>query len=107
MADRWATFDCYGTLIDWNASISAVLVDVFGEHADVRPMLRRYHELEPEIESGRYLRYREVLDRCLARLAAERGRELAVGEATALSGSLSRWPAFPEVPRALAELKRR
>ena len=80
---------------------------MFGEHADVRSVLGRYHQLEREIESGRYLRYRDVLDVCLARLAKERGRELAAAEATALSESLPRWPVFPEVPGALAELERR
>jgi 2-haloacid dehalogenase len=107
MGDRWATFDCYGTLIDWNGGISTALAQVFGERADVPALLRRYHELEPEIEAERYRRYREVLDLCLAGLALELGRVLGDGETTALSESLAEWPAFPEVPESLAELKRR
>ena len=46
---RWATFDCYGTLIDWNGGIRAELARVFGDdRADEQ--LDRYHELEPELE---------------------------------------------------------
>jgi 2-haloacid dehalogenase len=104
---RWATFDCYGTLIDWNGGISATLAGVFGEDADVPRLLHRYHEIEPGIQTERYRRYREVLDLCLAGLAVEEGCVLADGEAHALSDSLGDWPAFPEVPGSLAELKRR
>jgi 2-haloacid dehalogenase len=104
---RWATFDCYGTLIDWNGGISAVLAGVFGPDADVPRLLHRYHEIEPEIQTERYRRYREVLDLCLAGLALDEGRVLGDGEAHVLSESLADWPAFPEVPGSLAELKRR
>ena len=47
---RWATFDCYGTLIDWNTGIGRVLEQLYG--AEQAPtLLRRYHELEPEIQT--------------------------------------------------------
>jgi 2-haloacid dehalogenase len=102
--ERWLTFYCYGTLIDWNAGVSTALAAVFGE-GDVPRLLARYHELEPRIESERYRSYRQVLDLCLAGIAMEEGRALADGESTALSDSLPRWPAFPEVPEALARLR--
>lgn len=102
--ERWLTFDCYGTLIDWNGGISSVLGAVFGAD-DVPRLLARYHELEPQIEAERYRSYRQVLDLCLAGLAMEEGRALADGEATALSDSLERWPAFPEVPETLGRLQ--
>jgi 2-haloacid dehalogenase len=105
--DRWATFDCYGTLIDWNGGISAALAGVFGTDADLPGLVRRYHELEPVIEHERYRTYREVLDLCLAGLAMEQGRSLDDGESDALSRSLPSWPAFPEVPEALADVVRR
>ena len=104
---RWATFDCYGTLIDWNGGVSAALAGVFGTDADLPRLLHRYHQIEPEIQAERYRRYREVLDLCLAGLALDEGRVLADGEVHALSESLADWPAFPEVPDSLAELKRR
>jgi len=88
---RWATFDCYGTLIDWNAGIAAVL------GADV---LARYHELEPQIEAAQPgLRYRDVL--------TEVSRRLDAADVNALAESLPSWPVFPEVPAALEEARGR
>jgi 2-haloacid dehalogenase len=101
-SDRFATFDCYGTLIDWNGGIRATLARLFGE-ADADALVDRYHELEPAVEAERYRTYREVLDIVTAMLANERGRTLGTDEATAMSRSLADWPAFPEVPAALAD----
>jgi 2-haloacid dehalogenase len=53
---RWATFDCYGTLIDWNSGVSAALAGVFGAEADLPRLLHRYHQIEPEIQAERYRR---------------------------------------------------
>src|SRR5580765_2723044 len=69
MADRWATFDCYGTLIDWNGGIRGQFARVFGEErADA--LLVRYHELEPDLEADGTLGYREVLTEAMRRLGA-------------------------------------
>jgi 2-haloacid dehalogenase len=103
---RWATFDCYGTLIDWNAGIWSQLERVFGVEAAPR-QLQRYHELEREIESEPFRTYREVLTLALERLAREEHVQLPEGEAGALARSLPEWPPFPEVPAALAELRTR
>jgi 2-haloalkanoic acid dehalogenase type II len=98
VADRWATFDCYGTLIDWNGGFRAELARVFGEErADEQ--LERYHELEPELEADGTRSYREVLTVAMSRLGAP------VGEEDALAGSLPRWQPFPEAPEALAEAR--
>ena len=103
---RWATFDCYGTLIDWNGGISSVLEDFFG--ADRAPeLLARYHRLEPEVQAEAYRSYAEVLSLTLERLAAENDLTIPEGESGALARSLPDWPAFREVPEALAELRRR
>jgi 2-haloacid dehalogenase len=103
---RWATFDCYGTLIDWNAGIEAVLERLFGVEQAPR-LLARYHELEPEIEAEEYRPYAAVLTLALERLAREEGLGLPEGETGALAHSLPEWPPFPEVPDALGELRRR
>ena len=96
--ERWATFDCYGTLIDWNGGIRAQLARVYGEErADA--LLRRYHVLEPELESGGKLSYREVLTEAMRRLGAPPGEE------DALARSLPQWQPFPEVPQALGEAR--
>ena len=103
---RWATFDCYGTLIDWNAGIGDVLQRLWGvERAP--ELLSRYHELEPEVESEQYRSYGEVLTLTLERIAQEVGYGIPEGESGMLAQSLPEWPPFPEVPDALRELRSR
>jgi 2-haloacid dehalogenase len=103
---RWATFDCYGTLIDWNAGIGTVLERLYG--AEQAPgLLRRYHELEPEVQAESFRSYAEVLTLTLERLANEVGYGIPEGESGVLPHSLPDWPPFPEVPDALAELRAR
>ena len=98
--DRWATFDCYGTLIDWNGGIRRELARVFGEdRADEQ--LERYHELERQLEADGTLGYREVLTEAMRRLGAPPGEE------DALARSLPSWQPFAEVPGALEEARRR
>jgi 2-haloacid dehalogenase len=104
---RWATFDCYGTLIDWNAGIRAELARVFGE-PDAERLLARYHELEPEVQrSDPSASYRAVMATVLARLATEEGAEVPEAERDALGRSLPLWPPFAEVPPALADARQR
>jgi 2-haloacid dehalogenase len=98
--ERWATFDCYGTLIDWNGGIRRELARLFGdERAD--ELLDRYHELEPELEADGNLSYREVLTEALRRLGAPAGQE------DALARSLPSWEPFPEARGALEEARSR
>jgi 2-haloacid dehalogenase len=98
--ERWATFDCYGTLIDWDGGVRAELARVFGEdRADVE--LARYHDLEPELERDGRRTYREVLTEAMRRLGAPPGEEHGLAE------SLPSWRAFPEVRAALDEARRR
>ena len=104
---RWATFDCYGTLIDWDGGIRATLARLWPVR-DADALLERYHEVEPEVQRERpTLSYREVMTEALRRVAAAEGLPLAEGDAGALGDSLPRWPAFPEVRGALAELRGR
>ena len=104
---RWATFDCYGTLVDWNAGIGDELSRLFGgSQGDA--LLDRYHEIEPRIQSERPdALYRDVMALALAELASETGRELPAAEADALGRSLPRWPVFPEVPAELTQAHER
>jgi 2-haloacid dehalogenase len=99
--ERWATFDCYGTLIDWNGGIGRELERLFGP-ARSGEQLRAYHELEPQIQREDPSRsYREVMSVALARLGAPAGEHDALGE------SLPEWDPFPEVPVALEEARDR
>jgi 2-haloacid dehalogenase len=104
---RWATFDCYGTLVDWNAGIRAQLARLFGE-AEADALLARYHEVEPRIQTERpHASYRDVMASTLAELAAEAGAQLPDEERDALGRSLPGWPVFPDAPDALAEARSR
>jgi 2-haloacid dehalogenase len=104
---RWATFDCYGTLVDWNAGIRAELARLFGE-AEGERLLQRYHEVEPRVQRERpEASYRDVMAAVLEELATEKGVSLPSSERDALGRSLPGWPVFPEVPDALAEARSR
>jgi len=107
VAERWATFDCYGTLVDWNGGIRAELEKLFGvERAD--RLLARYHGLEPEIQATQPgASYREVLTIALERLAEEEMLSLPEGETSALARSLPSWPVFDDASPALAEARGR
>jgi 2-haloacid dehalogenase len=92
--DRWASFDCYGTLIDWNGGIRTELARVFGEdRADAQ--LARYHEIEPELERDGASSYRQVLTDAMRRLGAPADAEHGLAE------SLPGWQPFPETHEAL------
>jgi 2-haloacid dehalogenase len=103
---RWATFDCYGTLIDWNEGIRSCLSSLWPD-SDSDHLLERYHEIEPRVQQGSALPYREVLSQGLRLLADEEGLKLAAGDEEALADSLPSWRPFPEVPGALADLRGR
>ncbi len=104
---RWATFDCYGTLVDWNAGIRAELERLLGG-ADGERLLERYHEIEPRVQRERPdASYRSVMATVLAELAGEAGTQLPDDERDALGRSLPGWPVFGEVPAALAEARDR
>jgi len=107
VGERWATFDCYGTLVDWNAGIGGELERLFGA-AQVDRLLERYHELERQVQAEDSARsYREVLTLTLERLADDEGLAIPEGEAGALARSLPDWPVFPEVPAALEKARGR
>jgi 2-haloacid dehalogenase len=103
MSERWATFDCYGTLVDWNGGTRAQLERVLG--GDGERLLQRYHEHEPRVQAERPAEsYREVMALTLERVAADEGKEIPAAERDALGESLPRWPVFPEVPDSLREV---
>ena len=105
--ERWATFDCYGTLIDWNGGIGGELARLFGAGAAPR-LIERYHEVEPEVQAEDPERsYRTVLTLTLERLAASEDLHVPDGETDALARSLPAWSPFPEAPAALEEARTR
>ena len=104
------TFDCYGTLIDWEAGILAGLRPLTGAPgADLADdeLLERYAAAEAATEAGPYLAYREVLGRSAATVCRELGVTPDAAALAAFGGSVVDWPAFPDSADALARLHRR
>jgi 2-haloacid dehalogenase len=102
------TFDCYGTLIDWETGLVEALrpvLDAHGVEAAPESILVRFGALESGLEAGPYLPYRTVLGRVLQALGAELGFKPTVEEISAFGGSVGSWPAFPDSAGALAALR--
>ena len=107
MISRWATFDCYGTLVDWNGGVGTELSRLFGDQARDH-LLARYHEIEPRVQTEHpEWTYRAVMATVLAGLASEAGTALSPDDEDALGRSLPSWPVFPEVREALAQAHER
>jgi 2-haloacid dehalogenase len=104
------TFDCYGTLIDWESGLVAWLRAVLeprGVGTSDDELLELFAREEAALEAGPYLRYREVLGRALRGLTARFGIEPSPEEVDRFGGSVGAWPAFPDSVDALARLKER
>jgi len=104
------TFDCYGTLVDWEAGISEAIIHRAGRDGLVlgrAEIVEAYHEVEPEVEAGHYRPYREVLGETALRVAERLGWPLAVKDACFLADSLADWPVFEDTRSSLERLKSR
>lgn len=109
-AIRALTFDCYGTLIDWERGLLAALAPLFqssGRTLDRGRVLTAFARHEREVESGPYRTYRDVQIAVLERLAGEFNVRIPLGHEALLAESIPAWPAFDETPAALRALKRR
>jgi 2-haloacid dehalogenase len=102
------TFDCYGTLIDWEAGILAALRTVLpSDVATDDALLDEYANAEATIEAGPYRRYREIVGEGMAAVARAHGATPTPGDVARLGGSVVDWPAFPDSHDALTRLKTR
>jgi 2-haloacid dehalogenase len=104
------SFDCYGTLIDWESGILPVLRAVLASHGQSLPdaaILELYGEFEAEAESGPYQSYREVLQSVVRGFAERLHFEASSAEIRSLHQSVHAWPPFPDTVRALRELQKR
>ena len=105
MADRWLTFDCFGTLIDWRHGIRTTGELLFPGQGEA--FLDAYIPLEAEVESETsFKRYRAVLTETTRRAANKLGVDLKPDDATALVSTIPYWPPFADVGAALAQLRR-
>ena len=98
------TFDCYGTLVDWEQGILAGVRPVLQTHGielNDDEVLEAYARQEAELESGEYLRYRDVVAGALRGICADHGAEPTDAEAAAFGDSVGDWPPFPDSTAAL------
>ncbi|HVG17664.1 MAG TPA: HAD-IA family hydrolase [Blastocatellia bacterium] len=104
------TFDCYGTLIDWEAGIVAAFQSQAARHGvelEADRIIETYMAVEPQIESGSYVPYREVLTRAAEKIADGLGWQMKPGDADFLAASLSGWRPFSDTKPALERLSGR
>ncbi len=107
---RALTFDCYGTLINWEAGILSALRPTFtnrGIEVSNDDLLEAYGQIEAQLESGPWKPYRQVLRECVAGLGLRYNFSPTATEMEALPASLAFWPAFPDTVEALRRLKTR
>lgn len=107
---RVLTFDCYGTLINWEAGILGCLRPLLQSHGRTPPdaqILDLYASFELEQEGGTYLPYRRVLENVVGAFGREFGFTPTDEEAASLPNSLKTWQPFPDTVGALRELKSR
>jgi 2-haloacid dehalogenase len=104
------TFDCYGTMIDWETGIFSALRPILAAHkksiAD-SALLQMYSELEASAEQGEFLRYRDVLQSVVRGFGEHLEFVPTDAEVRSLPDSLANWPPFPDTVEALRKLKNR
>lgn len=100
------TFDCYGTLVDWEAGIIAAVREVCAAPGDAA-ILAAFGDSEHVVQAERYRTYREVLALTLERMGHTLGFRPTQAECTAFAASVGRWPPFPDTIDALARLATR
>jgi 2-haloacid dehalogenase len=101
------TFDCYGTLIDWESGLLSALRAVVGNAGTDDDVLEAYGRAEAGAEAGAWLPYRHVLQKGLTEVCAERGLTPTDQQLARFGASVAEWPAFPDSAAALANLRRR
>jgi 2-haloacid dehalogenase len=102
------TFDCYGTLINWEDGILRCLRRILAAHGkdtDDATILRLYGDFEASAEQGAYRRYREVLQSVVRQFGEQLGFVPTQQEVRSLPGSLQEWKPWPDTVSALSELQ--
>jgi 2-haloacid dehalogenase len=107
---RLLTFDCYGTLIDWETGIFSALRPILAAHGKTiadSELLRLYSELESEAQQREFHPYREVLQSVVRGLGKRLAFTPTESQARSLPNSLPNWQPFPDTIAALGKLKAR
>jgi 2-haloacid dehalogenase len=107
---RLITFDCYGTLIDWETGMLAALRPLFsrdGRQVSDLQLLEHYGEIEAELEAGPYLPYKQVLSQTVQEMGRRLGAAISGEDGSRFAASLTSWEPFPDTVAGLQALSRR
>ena len=108
---QWLSFDCYGTLVDWETGISDAVAEALASHGISKSrsaILQLFADAEPRVQSSPdYLDYRHVLREVMATIGSDLGLRLTASELACLVDTLPRWPVFPDAADALGRMKAR
>ena len=103
-SDRWVSFDCFGTLVDWHSGYQKILSPIAGDRTDA--LIRAYHEFERAIEAERPHRlYKDVLTAGLTQAAAKIGLPLPKDQADVIVRNWGEQPFYGDVAAALGALR--
>jgi 2-haloacid dehalogenase len=106
----WLTFDCYGTLIDWDRGILSALRPILAAHGrnlSDAGILELFAAIERVEEAGEYRTYRQTLESVMMKMAARLAFPISGEEVRSLPDSLGDWTPFPDTVAALRRLKAR
>jgi 2-haloacid dehalogenase len=107
---RLITFDCYGTLIDWETGMLSALRPLLARNdgwtSDIQ-LLELYGEIEAKLEAGVYLPYRQVLSRTVEEMGRRLGVNISANDGQRFAESLTRWEPFPDTVASLQALAKR
>lgn len=108
---EWVSFDCYGTLVDWETGISSSVSKTLGSHGirkTTAEILDLFADVEPVIQSsGEFKEYRVVLREVMSMIGERVGVQLSEEHTNSLANTLPHWPVFPDAGPALHTLKQR
>ena len=108
---RWLSFDCYGTLVDWETGISAAVADALAVHGielSKPEILALFASVEPEVQqAGEFSEYRWVLRRVMGLMGQRVDVQFSEAEANSLVDTIGTWPLFPDTVEALRLMKSR
>ena len=108
---EWVSFDCYGTLVDWETGISEAVaraLEPHGVHRTAAEILQLFADVEPKVQSSReFKEYRPALREVMGLIGNGAGVQFNQSEMDSLPESLPHWPVFPDVHAALTSLKSR
>ena len=108
---RWLSFDCYGTLVDWETGISSAVANTLasrGIELSKQQILALFAAVEPEVQqAGEFLEYRQVLRRVMALMGQRVNVQFSEAEAHSLVDTMGSWPVFTDSVEALRLMKSR